>query len=94
MAPAMKLQRFEVMIFLMVVFQIVTVDGMMEGSGGFFLPNTGMGSLQEILPETDRPAEDFPMNRSTQICGCIYNTLPSRQIMRGSREGGDGSRLL
>lgn len=39
----------------------------MEGSGGFFLPNTGMGSLQEILPETDRPAEDFPMNRSTQV---------------------------
>lgn len=40
---------------------------MIEGSGGFFLLNTGMGSLQEILPETDRPAEDFPMNRSTQI---------------------------
>lgn len=32
----------------------------MEGSGGFFLPNTEMGSLQEILPETDRPAEGFP----------------------------------
>lgn len=47
-----------------VVFQVVTVDEMMEGSGGFFLPNTEMGSLQEILPETDRPAEDFP--RSTQ----------------------------